>query len=55
MARIILRLIKNDSGMTAIEYGLIAALVSIVILAAVRNVYVALNGIFLVIAGALPG
>ena len=30
----LLRLVKNDSGATAIEYGLIAALVAVVVVAA---------------------
>jgi pilus assembly protein Flp/PilA len=38
--------LKNESGATAIEYGLIAAGISIVIVASVQSVGSALNGIF---------
>ena len=38
--------LKDDSGATAIEYGLIAAGISIVIIASVNSVGTALNGTF---------
>jgi pilus assembly protein Flp/PilA len=38
--------LKNQSGATAIEYGLIAAGISIVIVASVQSVGSTLNGIF---------
>lgn len=44
---------SNEEGVTAIEYGLIAALIAVVIIAAVRAVGVGLDGIFNQIAGAL--
>ena len=34
----ILKLLKDDAGATAIEYGLIAALISVVAIAAMGNV-----------------
>jgi pilus assembly protein Flp/PilA len=40
------RFAKNESGATAIEYGLIAALISVTIIVAVTAVGTALNGIF---------
>ena len=42
----VLALLKDESGATAIEYGLIAAGISIVIVASVQSVGSALNGIF---------
>jgi len=45
MSRII-AFLKNDSGATAIEYGLIAAGISIVIIASVNSVGTTLNGTF---------
>ena len=46
----ILRLIKrfrgNDDGATAIEYGLIAALIAVVIIAAVTSIGTTLNATF---------
>lgn len=37
---------KNEDGATAIEYGLIAALIAVVIIAAVRGVGSSLNSTF---------
>lgn len=45
MSRII-AFLKNDSGATAIEYGLIAAGISIVIIGAVRGIGTSLNARF---------
>ncbi|CAG36267.1 Flp family type IVb pilin [Desulfotalea psychrophila] len=45
--------VKDESGVTAIEYGLIAALIAVVIIAAVTAVGVALNTTFQRIATAL--
>jgi len=42
-----LKLIKNDDkGATAIEYGLIAALIAVAIITAVTSVGTSLNGTF---------
>ena len=44
---------KDESGATAIEYGLIAGLISVIILAALRVVGTKLNGKFSAISNAL--
>jgi pilus assembly protein Flp/PilA len=41
-----LKLIKNDSGATAIEYGLIAALIAVAAIAAMQQVGTKLNTTF---------
>ena len=46
---------KDEEGATAIEYGLIAALISVVIIAAVTAVGLALNVTFTDVATALTG
>jgi pilus assembly protein Flp/PilA len=38
MPNVWVKLLKNDSGVTAIEYGLIAGLISIVIVTAMREI-----------------
>jgi pilus assembly protein Flp/PilA len=53
MCDFISRFIKNDSGATAIEYGLIAALIAVAIIAAVTSVGTSLNATFTNVAGAL--
>ncbi|MDX1484458.1 MAG: Flp family type IVb pilin [Alphaproteobacteria bacterium] len=45
--------IEKDEGVTAIEYGLIAALIAVVIIAAVTLVGTELNNTFTTIQGAL--
>ena len=45
--------IENDEGVTAIEYGLIAALIAVVIIAALTIVGTELNSTFTSIQGAL--
>ena len=45
--------IKQDDGVTAIEYGLIAALIAVVIIAAITVVGTELNATFTTISGAL--
>ncbi len=47
------RLLRDKSGATAIEYGLIAALISVVIIGAVTLVGSKLSGVFNRIATAL--
>ena len=42
----LMRFLKDEDGVTAIEYGLIAALIAVVIIVAVSAVGVSLNGIF---------
>ena len=46
MRHIILKLLKDERGATAIEYGLIAALISIAAIAAMTNVGTNLQTIF---------
>ena len=41
-----LKLIKNDKGATAIEYGLIAALIAVAAIGAMGNIGTALNTTF---------
>ncbi len=45
--------IKKDEGVTAIEYGLIAALIAVVIIAAITLVGTELDKTFTTISGAL--
>ena len=47
------RLLKNENGATAIEYGLIAALVSVAAVAALQLVGTNLTAVFNSIAGSL--
>ena len=49
----IARFAKDESGATAIEYGLIAALVSIAIIAALNLLAVSLNTTFLKVSTTL--
>ena len=46
MSNIFARFVKDESGATAIEYGLIAGLIAVVIVLAVTNLGETLNGIF---------
>lgn len=45
--------LREEDGVTAIEYGLIAALLSVVIIVAVTSVGTNLKGVFTAIAAAL--
>ncbi|KVN41813.1 hypothetical protein WJ63_25715 [Burkholderia pyrrocinia] len=46
-------LLRDDSGVTAIEYGLIAALIAVVIIGAVQIVGQDLNGVFTTVGNEL--
>jgi pilus assembly protein Flp/PilA len=46
MKNLFSRFLKDESGATAIEYGLIAAGISVVIIAAVKALGGTLNGVF---------
>lgn len=46
MRRLISRFLADDSGATAIEYGLIAALIAIAVLGALRSFGGANGGVF---------
>lgn len=45
---------REEDGVTAIEYGLIAALIAVVIIASVKLVGTKLDSVFAAIAAALP-
>jgi pilus assembly protein Flp/PilA len=47
--------LKNESGATAIEYGLIAALIAVVCIAAMKTIGTKLNTTFTSIGGNLGG
>ncbi len=47
------RFIRDEEGVTAIEYALIAALIAVVIIAAVRAVGTDVNNTFQAVANAL--
>jgi pilus assembly protein Flp/PilA len=55
MKKLFVRFVKDESGVTAIEYGLIAGLISLVILVAVTAIGTSLQGLFQTIATALAG
>ena len=48
------RFVREEEGVTAIEYGLIAGLVAVVIIGAVTTLGTKLNAVFTNIANALP-
>ena len=48
-----MRVLKDDEGVTAIEYGLIASLIAVAIILTVTAVGGGLNNIFTYIAGQL--
>lgn len=50
MTKLFSRFMKDESGATAIEYGLIAALISVAIIAGARSLGTALNSKFSSIA-----
>ena len=50
----IMRFVRDESGATAIEYGLIAAGISVAIIAAVQGLGTNLNTTFAAVRDALP-
>ena len=54
MRRFIGRFLRDDDGATAIEYGLIVALIAVVIITAVTTLGTKLDGTFTTINGKLP-
>ena len=52
--RFISKLVQDEDGVTAIEYGLIAALIAVVIVTAVQTVGTGLLATFTEVAGNLP-
>ncbi|HLP68305.1 MAG TPA: Flp family type IVb pilin [Rhizobium sp.] len=53
MKNLLARFLRNESGATAIEYGLIAGLIAVVIITSVGLVGTDVNGAFQAIANAL--
>jgi pilus assembly protein Flp/PilA len=53
MIQFLKRLTKDDAGATAIEYGLIAALIAVAIIAGATSVGTSLSGTFNTVAGKL--
>ena len=54
MSNFIQRFYKDESGATAIEYGLIAALIAVVLAAALSTLGGKLSATFATISGKLP-
>ena len=55
MSHFLKSFVKNESGATAIEYGLIAALIAVAIIGAVTTVGTDLAALFTNISGGLTG
>ena len=53
MSKFVTRFLKDESGATAIEYGLIAALIAVVLVASLGQVGTALKGKFEAISTAV--
>ncbi|HEX5509129.1 MAG TPA: Flp family type IVb pilin [Pseudolabrys sp.] len=53
MKKLVARFLKNDSGATAIEYGLIAAGISVAIIAVVQTLGTNLNATFEKVSNAI--
>jgi pilus assembly protein Flp/PilA len=53
MRKLLTNLLRDESGATAIEYGLIASLISVVIIAAITAVGTNLSKTFSAVAAAL--
>lgn len=53
MVRFAVKFLRDEGGATAIEYGLIAALIAVVIISGVAHVGDAVNTTFTTIAGAM--
>ena len=55
MAAVIVRFLNDENGATAIEYGLIAALIAVAMIGALTNVGTSLNGALNKASNALGG
>ena len=53
MKNLVTRFVRDESGATAIEYGLIAALISVVIIAVLTSVGTQLNAKFTAVSAGL--
>jgi len=51
----VMRFVKDESGATAIEYGLIAALIGVAIIGALQLVSTSLQGTFTTVSTSLSG
>ena len=54
MSKFVTRFFRDESGATAIEYGLIAALIAVVLAAALSTLGGKLSGTFDTVSGKLP-
>ena len=54
MSKFVTRFLKNESGATAIEYGLIAALIAVAIVAVLTTLGPKLAGVFTKVETSLP-
>ncbi len=54
MSKFVTRFVKDESGATAIEYGLIVALIAVVIITAVSTLGTKLNKAFTSVGSSLP-
>jgi pilus assembly protein Flp/PilA len=54
MSKYVTRFLKDESGATAIEYGLIAALVAVVLVSALTTLGSKLNTTFTTVSDKLP-
>jgi pilus assembly protein Flp/PilA len=54
MSKFVTRFMKDESGATAIEYGLIAALVAVVLVTALTAMGTKLSGTFDAVSAKLP-
>ncbi|MEM9277140.1 MAG: Flp family type IVb pilin [Pseudomonadota bacterium] len=52
--KLVARFVKNESGATAIEYGLIAALISVAIIGGANDLGTGIKTTFTTIDGKLP-
>ena len=53
MSKLVLCFLKDNSGVTAIEYGLIAALIAVVIIGAVTTLGTTVSGTFTKVSNAM--
>lgn len=54
MSKFVTRFLKDESGATAIEYGLIAALIAVVLIAAMNGLQSKISGTFTQIGNKMP-
>ncbi len=55
MMKDMIKKLKDEKGATAVEYGVMVALIAVAIIAAVTLVGTNLNGVFTSVSGALTG